>query len=94
MAADAELENAVHKHIILPLSLLVDDFKNKCFIYQVLFMFIYFLKQFVHFQIHPKRTYFAVGEKGNCPNINIFEYPSLKLYRMLRAGTEKSLCIP
>ena len=53
-------------------------------------IYVYILKQFVHFQIHPKRTYFAVGEKGNCPNINIFEYPSLKLYRMLRAGTEKA----
>ena len=41
MAADAELENDVHKHIILPLSLLVDDFKNKSFIYQLLFMFIF-----------------------------------------------------
>ena len=41
MVADAELENAVHKHIVLPLSLLVVDLKNKCFIYQVLFMFIF-----------------------------------------------------
>ena len=40
--------------------------------------------------VHPSQKYFAVGEKGNTPNINIFEYPSLKLYRILRGGTEKS----
>lgn len=39
--------------------------------------------------VHPTHKYFAVGEKGNQPNINIFEYPSLKLYRMLRNGTIK-----
>ncbi|XP_052060229.1 cilia- and flagella-associated protein 44-like isoform X9 [Mytilus californianus] len=40
--------------------------------------------------VHPSQKYFAVGEKGHTPNINIFEYPSLKLYRILRGGTEKS----
>ncbi|KAK7499820.1 hypothetical protein BaRGS_00008911 [Batillaria attramentaria] len=40
--------------------------------------------------VHPSRKYFAVGEKGNAPNINIFEFPSLKLYRILRGGTESS----
>ncbi|KAK3107710.1 hypothetical protein FSP39_020546 [Pinctada imbricata] len=40
--------------------------------------------------VHPSRKYFAVAEKGKGPNINIFEYPSLKLYRILRGGTEKS----
>ncbi len=40
-------------------------------------------------QVHPSKNYFAVGEKGNVPNINIFEYPSLKLYRILRQGTVK-----
>ncbi|XP_069115004.1 cilia- and flagella-associated protein 44-like isoform X2 [Argopecten irradians] len=40
--------------------------------------------------VHPSRKYFAVAEKGSSPNINIFEYPSLKLYRVLRGGTEKS----
>ncbi|CAF0711556.1 unnamed protein product [Brachionus calyciflorus] len=39
--------------------------------------------------VHPSRKYFAVGEKGNVPNINIFEYPSLKLHRILRQGTIK-----
>lgn len=40
--------------------------------------------------IHPSGKYFAVGEKGSSPNIYIYEYPSLKLYRILRKGTEKS----
>ncbi|XP_060071995.1 cilia- and flagella-associated protein 44-like [Ylistrum balloti] len=40
--------------------------------------------------VHPSRKYFAVAEKGQSPNINIFEYPSLKLYRILRGGTERS----
>jgi hypothetical protein len=39
--------------------------------------------------VHPTSQYFAVGEKGNLPNINIFEYPSLKLYRILRQGALK-----
>ncbi|XP_059142623.1 cilia- and flagella-associated protein 44-like isoform X2 [Physella acuta] len=40
--------------------------------------------------VHPSHKFFAVGEKGSAPNINIFEYPSLKLYRILRGGTEES----
>lgn len=39
--------------------------------------------------VHPSRKYFAVAEKGVKPNINIFEYPSLKLHRILRDGTEE-----
>jgi len=42
------------------------------------------------FQVHPSKKYFAVAEKGQAPNINIFEYPSLKLFRIMRGGTEKS----
>jgi WD40 repeat protein len=38
--------------------------------------------------VHPKKTHFAVAMKGSSPNILIFEYPSLKLYRILRKGTE------
>ncbi|XP_022090775.1 cilia- and flagella-associated protein 44-like isoform X2 [Acanthaster planci] len=38
--------------------------------------------------VHPSSKYFAVCEKGTMPNINIYEYPSLKLYRILREGTE------
>ncbi|XP_028405556.1 cilia- and flagella-associated protein 44-like [Dendronephthya gigantea] len=37
--------------------------------------------------VHPSRKYFAVAEKGVMPNINIYEYPSLKLFRVLREGT-------
>ena len=40
------------------------------------------------FQVHPSRKYFAVGEQGYEPEILIFEYPSLKLYRICRKGTE------
>ncbi len=40
--------------------------------------------------VHPQRKYFAVAEKGVWPNIYIYEYPSMRLYRVLRRGTEKS----
>lgn len=39
--------------------------------------------------VHPSRKYFVIAEKGTYPNIYIYEYPSLKLYRILRKGTEK-----
>mmetsp|Transcript_1195 Transcript_1195/g.1216 ORF Transcript_1195/g.1216 Transcript_1195/m.1216 type:complete len:265 (-) Transcript_1195:4629-5423(-) len=39
--------------------------------------------------VHPDKNYFAVAEKGNLPNIYIYEYPSLRLYRILRKGTDK-----
>lgn len=38
--------------------------------------------------VHPSRQYFAVAEKGPWPNIYIYEYPSFKLYRILKKGTE------
>jgi WD40 repeat protein len=31
-----------------------------------------------------------VAEKGSNPNIYIYSYPSMKLYRILRKGTERS----
>ena len=37
--------------------------------------------------IHPSKKYFCVAEKGINPNVYIYEYPSLKLYRILRNGT-------
>lgn len=40
--------------------------------------------------VHPSRKYFAVAEKGDHPNIYIYEYPSMKLYRILKKGTEKT----
>ena len=38
--------------------------------------------------VHPDKTMFAVGEKGPDPNVIIYEYPSLRPYRILRKGTE------
>lgn len=40
--------------------------------------------------IHPTRKYFAVAEKGERPPINIYEYPSMRLYRVLKEGTLKA----
>jgi cilia- and flagella-associated protein 44 len=40
--------------------------------------------------VHPSRKYFAVAEKGNNPNIYIYDYPDLKLYRICKNGTEKA----
>ncbi|CAH6792361.1 cilia- and flagella-associated protein 44 [Phodopus roborovskii] len=40
--------------------------------------------------VHPDKTYFTVAEKGSFPNIIIYEYPSLRPYRILRDGTEKA----
>ncbi|XP_039698929.1 cilia- and flagella-associated protein 44 isoform X1 [Pteropus medius] len=38
--------------------------------------------------VHPDKTYFTVAEKGVSPKIIIYEYPSLKPYRILRDGTD------
>lgn len=38
--------------------------------------------------VHPNKKHFAVAEKGTFPNIYIYEYPSMRLYRILRKGTE------
>lgn len=40
--------------------------------------------------VHPTRKYFAVAEKGIMPNIYIYDYPDLKLYRICRGGTERA----
>lgn len=40
--------------------------------------------------VDQKRKYFAVAEKGTYPGIYVYEYPSLRLYRVMRHGTEKS----
>jgi hypothetical protein len=37
--------------------------------------------------ILPGQEYFAVLEKGNWPNIYVYQYPSMRLYRVLRKGT-------
>ncbi|XP_042644979.1 LOW QUALITY PROTEIN: cilia- and flagella-associated protein 44 [Tyto alba] len=39
---------------------------------------------------HPTKQYFAVGEKGKKPNLIIYDYPSLRPYRILRGGTEEA----
>ncbi|TMS08587.1 cilia- and flagella-associated protein 44 [Larimichthys crocea] len=39
---------------------------------------------------HPSKEYFVVAEKGNKPNIIVYEYPSLRPYRILRGGTERA----
>ncbi|XP_065532760.1 cilia- and flagella-associated protein 44 isoform X1 [Lathamus discolor] len=39
---------------------------------------------------HPTKQYFAVGEKGRKPNLIIYDYPSLRPYRILRGGTEEA----
>ena len=39
--------------------------------------------------VHPSRNYFAVGEKGDWPNVYIYDFPATRLYRVLRKGTEK-----
>ncbi|KAM3873982.1 cilia- and flagella-associated protein 44 [Diretmus argenteus] len=36
---------------------------------------------------HPSKTHFAVAEKGERPNIIVYEFPSLRPYRVLRGGT-------
>ncbi|XP_047648289.1 cilia- and flagella-associated protein 44 isoform X1 [Phacochoerus africanus] len=38
--------------------------------------------------VHPYKTYFTVAEKGIFPKIIIYEYPSLRPYRILQDGTE------
>lgn len=42
-------------------------------------------------QVHPQKTHFTVAEKGSYPKIIIYEYPSLKPYRILR-GKSNSVC--
>ncbi|XP_035523590.1 cilia- and flagella-associated protein 44-like [Morone saxatilis] len=39
---------------------------------------------------HPSKEYFVVAENGNQPNIIVYEYPSLRPYRILRGGTERA----
>lgn len=34
--------------------------------------------------MHPTREFFCVAEKGAQPNIVVYEYPSLRPYRLLR----------
>ncbi len=38
----------------------------------------------VCFKVHPSKEFFVVAEKGNQPNIIVYEYPSLQPCRILR----------
>ncbi|XP_047426661.1 cilia- and flagella-associated protein 44-like [Mugil cephalus] len=40
--------------------------------------------------VHPSNKYFVVAEKGNQPHVIVYEYPSLRPYRVLRGGTEQA----
>ncbi|VDK88098.1 unnamed protein product, partial [Dibothriocephalus latus] len=40
--------------------------------------------------VHPQKTHIALAEKGTEPNTCIYEYPSLKLFRILRNGTQQA----
>ncbi|XP_071321915.1 cilia- and flagella-associated protein 44 [Trachinotus anak] len=40
--------------------------------------------------VHPRQDYFVAAEKGNQPKIIVYEYPSLRPYRILRGGTERA----
>lgn len=38
--------------------------------------------------VHPNHEYVALGEEGRDPLLLIYQFPSLKLFRILRGGTE------
>jgi WD40 repeat protein len=39
--------------------------------------------------VHPKRTHFAIAEKGEKPNVYIYDYPGHRLYRILAKGADR-----
>lgn len=45
-------------------------------------------------QSYPTREYFAVAEKGNQPDIVVYEYPSLRPYRVLRGAWDDVGTLP
>lgn len=46
---------------------------------------------FVHLKINPTKDYFAVAEKGKCPYILLYEYPLLRIYRILKGKQDTLL---
>ena len=40
----------------------------------------------VALKVHPSKDYFVAAEKGKQPDIIVYEYPSLQLYRILRGN--------
>jgi len=50
-------------------------------------------RDFCFFKAHPTKQYFAVGEKGKKPNLIIYDYPSLRPYRILRGSVKSFISI-
>nr|XP_057920871.1 cilia- and flagella-associated protein 44-like isoform X2 [Doryrhamphus excisus] len=42
--------------------------------------------------VSDTKEYFAVAEKGHKPLLIVYEYPSIRAYRILREGTERAFC--
>ncbi|CAH8858209.1 unnamed protein product [Trichobilharzia szidati] len=40
------------------------------------------------FSVHPKHNYIAIAEKGTLPFVCIYQYPEIRLYRILKEGTQ------
>lgn len=40
--------------------------------------------------VHPNKEYIAFGEAGKDPMLLIYQYPSMKLFRVLKGGTEQA----
>lgn len=45
----------------------------------------------MHLKVNPTKDYFAVAEKGKFPNILLYEYPSLRIYRILKGKQDTLL---
>lgn len=45
----------------------------------------------LYIKVNPSKDYFAVAEKGKQPNILLYEYPSLRLYRVLKG--KQDICV-
>ena len=41
-------------------------------------------------EVHTERKLICVAEKGEMPNVFLYDYPSLRLRRVLRNGTERA----
>ncbi|AWP14907.1 putative cilia- and flagella-associated protein 44 [Scophthalmus maximus] len=42
--------------------------------------------------VHPNKEFFVVAEKGIKPDIILYDYPTLRPYRILRGGTKRAYC--
>ncbi|XP_054613541.1 cilia- and flagella-associated protein 44-like [Dunckerocampus dactyliophorus] len=43
-------------------------------------------------RVSDSKEYLAVAEKGNKPLLIVYEYPSMRAYRILKDGTERAFC--